>query len=267
MTRLKNLQRGSALVESVILMTVMLPLIFGVAMIGKLIDLRQTSEIAGRYAAWEATVYSQAADGGSATPGQLRSRFFGNTDNALTSRPSEPGSHSLWGEQAGDGATGLAAHADVTIDDSSVAAAFDQHGVGSPTVAMQVGAQAGAAGEVLDGLKGNDWGLNPDGMVRATVGVQVKGHDWLQSSGTDGCGGDGSVVCLQSDSVILADGWSASDDDQARRRVRSLMPASALQPLGDIVSNVGHLPMFKELKKLDGAFGHVDMGVLPEYAQ
>ncbi|MGK0231192.1 MAG: hypothetical protein ACI9US_003869, partial [Gammaproteobacteria bacterium] len=74
-----------------------------------------------------------------------------------------------------------------------------------------------------------------------------------------------SYVCLNSRAVILGDSWSASGDVQAAQRVRSLMPASVLEPIGNAVSVVGNLPLFQELKDLRGAFGHVDMRVLPEY--
>jgi len=47
--------RGSALTEFFFLTIIMLPLFFGIPMIGKLIDLKQTAVQAGRYAAWEAT--------------------------------------------------------------------------------------------------------------------------------------------------------------------------------------------------------------------
>jgi len=67
--------------------------------------------------------------------------------------------------------------------------------------------------------------------------------------------------------VIMADGWSAGSDAQARNRVKSLVPASALEDVGDIMSVVGNFPLFKEMKGLDGALGHVDMTVLPDYAR
>lgn len=259
-------QRGSALVETTVLMGVLIPLVFGVVMIGKLIDLKQTSEQAGRYAAWEATVYPQDSIGGN-RPAALSERFFARQDNAISSRSREAGSNALWGESTTRTDSGWAARTGIAIDESSTDSAYDRHGVGSSTVAMQVGEVAGKSGTVLDGLRGNSWGLENESLVRASVGVQLKSNDWLQPNEGGGCAGSGNFACLQSQSVILADGWSSSNDEQARQRVRSLVPASALQPLGDIISNVGHLPMFKELRQLDGAFGHVDMGVLPEYAR
>lgn len=261
-----NTQRGSALVETAILMVVLIPVMFGVVMIGKLIDLKQTSEQAGRYAAWEATVYPQSGIGG-ARPVAVRERFFGEASNVLSSRFSDAGNNRLWGESAQAADRSWAGKTAVTIDESTAVGNDHQHGIGEPTIAMRVGHAAGSAGTILDGLSGNSWGLSTNALVKSSVGVQVKANEWLASDESQGCGVSGNFACLQSSSIILVDGWSASDDDQARRRVRSLVPASALQSLGDMVSNVGHLPMFKELKKMDGAFGHVDMSVLPEYAR
>ncbi len=262
----KGMENGSALVEATILMVVLVPLLFGVVMIGNLIDLKQTSEQAGRYAAWEATVYPSSGPGGT-RPASVRERFFGDPANTLSSHASEAGTNTLWGESDTSEDRSWAGKTAVSIDESTVLAGNFQHGVGDSTVAMRVGETAGEAGTVLEGLGGNSWGLTSNGLVKSSIGVQVKANEWLSGDGAQDCGANGNVACLQSSSVILVDGWSASSDDQARRRVRSLVPASALQPLGDAVSKVGHLPMFKELKQLDGAFGHVDMGVLPEYAR
>lgn len=258
-------EKGSAMVETAILMVVLIPVIFGTVMVGKLIDLKQTSEQAGRYAAWEATVYPQSGPDG-IKPALVRQRFFGAADNAISSTTQDAGSNTLWGAKDDTQSHGWSEKTGIEIEESSVAGLAYERGVGEASVAMRVGQAAGSSGEILDGLQGNSWGLSTNGLVRAGVSVPVKTNEWLQAGG-QACGSESGYVCLHSKSVILVDGWSASSDDQAKRRVRSLVPASALQPLGDLISNVGRLPMFKELKKLDGAFGHVNMSVLPDYAK
>ncbi|ASJ74658.1 TadE/TadG family type IV pilus assembly protein [Granulosicoccus antarcticus] len=270
MNRLATKQAGSALIETAVLMTVMLPVVFGIVMIGKLIDLKQTSEQAGRYTAWEATVYPQSGQNAIRT-GAVKERFFSAADTPIMTAASDPASNRLWGDAESGDAESIAdrsweGQTDIVIDESSAGGLPDEKGVGSPSIAMRVGQTVGDTGKLLDGLSGNSWGLSTNGLLRAGVGVQVKANDWLAAS-DQACGNEGNFACLHSKSVILVDGWSAANDDKARRRVRSLVPASALQPLGDMVSKVGMLPMFKELKQLDGAFGHVDMSVLPEYAQ
>lgn len=257
-------QRGSALVETTILMVVMLPLVYAVAMIGKLIDLKQNVEQASRYAAWEATVYPASGTGGSA-PQNITQRFFGSPEDLLQSHAVEPGNHSLWGLSDKQHQNHFEANTQVVIDQSSIQAGY-RRDIAQPTTAMRVGQLAGKSGEVLDGLSGNAWGLSADGLLEANVSLELNTGTWL-NAGAGQCGDAASTTCLNSNAVILVDGWSASDDSQARQRVRSLMPASALEPLGDAVSVVGNLPMFGELKGLKNAFGHVDMSVLPAYAK
>lgn len=264
MNKLQREQRGSALVEAAILMMTMLPLIYAVVMLGKLIDLKQTTTQAARYAAWEATVYPAAGPNGAAPLG-ITQRFFGSPDDAIQTQLLEAGSHPLWGVAVASSNNRFETDTRVAINQPSAAAHY-QRDISEPTVAMRVGQLAGKSGEILDGLSGNSWGLSADGLVQATVELEVAGGDWV-TNGEQNCGTEGSSVCLNSSAVILVDGWSSSSDSQARERVRSLMPASALEPLGDAVSIVGKLPMFGELKGLKNAFGHVDMGVLPEYAK
>ncbi len=67
--------------------------------------------------------------------------------------------------------------------------------------------------------------------------------------------------------MILADGWSSGSDRQTARQVRSLVPASAVEPVGKVLSLMGAVPVFEEMKGLKHAFGHVDMNVLPAYVE
>lgn len=260
----RHKQQGSALVEASVLMVVLLPLIYGVVMLGKLIDLKQTTEQASRYAAWESTVYT--ADGShGAAPAGITERFFGEPTASLQTQRVEPGINPLWGNTQTQDANRFEVDTRVAIKSPAITADY-QRDIAEPTVAMSVGEQAGKSGEMLDGLSGNSWGLTANGLVQANVGVQMNSSAWLNAEAT-GCGTDQSSVCLNSRAVILVDGWSASNDAHSEERVRSLMPASAIEPLGNAISLVGNIPMFGELKGLKGAFGHVDMQVLPEYAK
>ena len=60
-TQIAKYQSGSAMLEFTLILGVILPVGLGIAMLGKLTDLQQTTEQAGRYSAWEATVYSRQA--------------------------------------------------------------------------------------------------------------------------------------------------------------------------------------------------------------
>ena len=124
-------EKGSAMVETAILLVVLLPVIFGTVMIGKLTDLKQTSEQAGRYAAWEATVYPQSGPNG-IRPSATRERFFGAADNAISSIASEAGGNSLWGESDTSPGHGWEGRTDIQIDESTAAGLAYERAVGEP---------------------------------------------------------------------------------------------------------------------------------------
>ncbi|MDB4222391.1 pilus assembly protein [Granulosicoccus sp.] len=258
----KHLAKGSALVETTVVLVVMLPLIFALAMVGNLIDLKQNMEQASRYTSWETTVSAEPNE--SISTARIRTRFFSAADAPISSEAQSSTVSSLWGDSEqslGD----LQSASAVVLDQSSVAVLLTENIV-SPTAAMKIGEAAARSGEILDGVSGNSWGLSSSGPSSVSVGAKIKSSAWLPAT-ISGCSQDDSHVCLNSRAVILNDTWSSSGDAQAAQRVRSLMPATVLEPIGNAVSVVGNLPMFQELKDLKGAFGHVDMGVLPEYLE
>jgi hypothetical protein len=255
-----NRCKGNALVETTVLMVVMLPLIFALAFVGDLVDLNQTMEQAARYSSWESTVAAQA-DSSSSTAA-VQERFFTASDQAIASELQSSSVNALWGRS--DSAMGdMQSESAVVLDPASISVALNEN-VTQPTLAMKIGQAAARSGEILDGIRGNSWGLSASGPSSVTVEAKIGASAWLPSSDSE-CSESGTYVCLNSRAVILDDSWSASGDSQAAQRVRSLMPASVLEPIGNAVSVVGNLPLFQELKDLRGAFGHVDMTVLPEY--
>ncbi len=256
-----NRQEGSALTETIILSIAMVPLFFAIPMIGRLADVRQTGEQAARYGAWEATVH--ARDSGGATLARTEERFFRKQDAAIASVAQDLPENNLWGNDREE-ATGLSADTDVRIDLDESAVRAWQYDFTSQPAGAAIGEQAGRVGKLLDGIGDNDWSLESNGLVRSGVEVEVQANSWMPG---DTCSAAQNAGCLNISSVIMADGWSAGSDAQAKNRVKSLVPASALEDVGDIMSVVGNFPLFKEMKGLDGALGHVDMTVLPDYAR
>jgi len=89
------------------------------------------------------------------------------------------------------------------------------------------------AGKLLEGFSGNSWGIEADGLLRSDIDVALQSRGFLSSmQGACQPKADNSseerIVCMQSAGVILADGWGASSDKHAVRRIRSLVPSSAL---------------------------------------
>lgn len=272
-----RVQTGAALVEFYLLLGVIVPIFFGVSMLGKLADLNQTSEQASRYATWEATVYNRAQLL-SQQPDAIETRFFGAADSHLSSlvqNNQASTDNPLWGS-AGGPSTGLREAGDVVRLPDRSASTFYSFDTGKADFAAAAGHAAATLGSILDDFSGNSWGLVADGMLQSSVELPLHTTSLLHASkqpcavanteATDSAQGEeGSAVCVSASGVILADGWSSSGDAQAISRIRSLVPTSILEPVGEAVGSIGGT-VFPELDSLDSAFGHVDMGVLPEYA-
>lgn len=264
-------QSGTALVEFVVVMTVMIPLLFGIPMIGKIIDLKQTTVQASRYSAWETTVSPIGRDVNTSSQ-QMDERFF--SDGAAPIGGAEIGPNTLWGPAvaSGDGSnqtqplTGYQADTAIVVSAGSNSAISSGYDAGvSNGVQYAPGAGKGVAHTVgkfvdvidtTDELFGGDWSMDTDGLVRGEASVQMEGNGWL-----------GPQTITQS-TVIMADNWSVGDATQARDRVRSLVPAGILKPAGQAIGFLGNVPLLKELKYYGedsgrGVFGHVDMEPLP----
>lgn len=250
--------RGSAMTEFYFLTMIMLPLFFGIPMIGKLIDLKQAAVQASRYAAWEATVHSGADEHANA-PAYMQDRFFGDEDALISSAPSEEGHNKLWGDSVHG--TGRGEQSAIRINEATVTATSENVGDGS--VASTIGSAVHTAGNAIGRFSDGKWDLEQNGMVKRTVSLEVQANDWVSTS-LSSCSVNAAYGCLSESAVIMTDGWSSGNDVQAAERVKSLVPASALHKVGKLVSNVGRIPLFEELKDLDDAFGYVTLEPLPQ---
>lgn len=232
-------QCGSALTETIVLMLAVIPLMLAIPMLGHLTDVRQQAVTASRYVAWEGTVGTAPA------AGVVHGRFFPAGDHGSADAP-EPLMKQGMHRVLADGT-------------ASQRAPVSSGGAGSRT-----GERLAAIGEFLDGFSGNEWGLDNEGMGRAEVTVRLREN---RHSGPLQGNCASETDCFIETAVVLGDGWSSADDAQARRRVRSLVPTSTLEPVGKVLAAFGALPVARELRDLKHAFGHVDMQVLSEYEE
>ena len=283
-TQIAKYQSGSAMLEFTLILAVILPVGLGIAMLGKLTDLQQTTEQAGRYSAWEATVYSrQALNDKHITA--VDERFFHAQDSDISSLAASGETsvkkNILWGEptaRAGSlrDLSSVSRAAGTTVESAYT---FD---TGKAKASRISGEAVAAVGGLISDLKGNSWGLVADGLLRSSVDVAVRPTGLLHalhgqcgnhasansaSGNTSEASDKNEHVCVSAAGVILADGWSASSDAQAKSRVRSLVVGSTLTRVGEGLSALLGSILFPELDPLDEAFGHVDMTVLPEYAK
>ncbi len=255
---------GSALTEFVVLMLVLVPMMMGIPMIGKLVDLRQTAVSASRYAAWESTVASNYT-----VASQVETRFFRDPSSVIATNKPLVGKNRLWGESAARESEILSQSGAVHIEDSSANVVALEVNIGSPgsgligKQALKIGDAVSKSGDLLGWAEDTEWGLPGDGLIRAAVQVNVKNNDFLQGM-LSRCGSSAGIyACIRESNSIMVDGWSSGSDTQAANRTRSYVPAVALKPVGDLLSKLGYIPPFKELRDLDDAFGRVDITVLP----
>lgn len=262
----KRRQSGSALTEFAILGTVMIPLFFMMPTLGKMTDVNHSTIQASRYMAWERTV-SDASHKDTATMAtELHNRFFIRPDLHIKTEQGKINSgnaiNPFWkSRQANqDGEK-------KTLVDSRVRDRLyveeEQAGLGSAGTMSRGIAEVG---EVLSGfLPDANWNLEGEGLYIAKVGVDVSNTGLVARSG-DNCAGNNSAeifACINRHNAILVDGWSSFSKSQVEERTRSFVPGAVLRPVGDMLSAAGAIPLVKELKDLDGAFGHVDVDVLP----
>lgn len=274
-------EKGSALVEFSLLLGVLLPLGFGMSMMGKITDLKNTTAQASRYTTWEATVYSRQQLAAQ-QPDAVEARFFEAPEARIESKAPQGdrtrSENPLWGASASS-AQGLRAWANVSRQSQHRVTSRYAFDTGKARATLVTGEIVAAAGKPLSGFKDNSWGIVADGLLRSHVDVAIQPTGLLRgmsgacgtastTSSTSNQGNDNSEsVCIKGAGAILADGWAASGDAQTVSRVRSLVPASTMQRVGEGVGKLLGSVVFPELDPLDKAFGHVDMRALPRYAQ
>lgn len=264
---LRNNQRGSALVESILIIGVLTIFMIGVPMIGSMIDLKQTTIQASRYSAWEKTV-NVDTDG---TAAQIDQRFFRDASAPITTAVNgDVAANALWGASTAptDGRTEqqLSDKARVIISAGSITKSNDFRGdVNSSTARSEGNARMGDNGNVYRSVSrvvttlgrvvspdGWDEG-NPisDGLVRSTVGAKIDSNSMFADAKT-----------INESTSIFIDGWSENDNERIRERVHGFVPTNRLEKVGKYVSYLKVIPMLTDLKHLEKAFGCVKTNIV-----
>jgi len=262
-------QKGGAVVECVVLAIVMVPLFLMIPTLGNLIDLKQSVVQASRYSAWE-----QTANTGMTPPSDVRARFFEDPEVLLTSgQIGTGGANTLWNTNpqamTAQNDSGIV---EAGIDDTVIGISFEDGAgvsftpdVNSGPLSGTIGHATHAAATALGHLSGTEWEFEKNGLLDAGVQISVK-RNWLLSDGIGACDGQQGNThfgCISAHTALVADGWDSAFVDQAADRSRSFVPGTLLSGVGRVVSNLGYLPVTRELKGLKHAFGYVDPTVLP----
>jgi len=264
---------GSALTETFVLCTVMVPLAFTIPMIGKLADMRHTAVQSSRFVAWQ-----EAHDPeGHISQAVLHERFYNSPDSPIQSAvpaAAVSSDNRLWGNASnqslggvgGDGVWEFATYTDQISIKPDQTLPF-RNDSDLPVLASGTSQAIAGAAKVLEFADNTSWDVTTEGIANASVRVKADIGSLLAGF-TSNCSGAGdgateSTLCLQEASSIMVDGWSAGSADEVSRRTRSFVPATVLKPVGEGLAAFGRLPVFKELRSLDDAFGRVDVTVLP----
>lgn len=295
--------RGSALIEFIVLSIAMIPIVFMVPMLGKLIDLRHTTIVAGRYVAWEQAMGS-AKKGISHSSAVVGSRFYSSPEAAIKTidvQDTDAGNVSdgsggigggvnpLWGKVTARESSGSATSfwksfefQDAVVGKSeTLESSLNHASLGG--VAGTVSDSIQSLGSALDFASGVRWDLPGGDYATGEVRVEAQVGNLLtpvssncgvnsQSSGSStggspsGVTGD-STLCFTETTAILTDTWSVPATENVEKSIeehtKAFVPASVLQPVGKFLSLMGRLKVVEELRGLEDAFGYVDAAPLP----
>jgi len=253
-------QQGGALVEFVLVAMVLAPMLILMPTLAKNADVSMATSQAARYGAWEQTVIVK---GGNELATEINNRFYAKSSIGINSSP---------GALAGDDVQ-RAFWGGAGMSDRLFSAG--EEGIGVEVNESSLGGMAGKVesaihkfGSAIGSIvPDSEWDIGGGKLYTVDVGLEIK-DDIFTTEESSGIGCDGTAAeakaCVSQRAAILTDTWGARGPAQVEQRVRSLVPAGALEPFGKVVATVGVLPIFQELKHLDGAFGLVKPDILPD---
>ena len=191
-------QRGQSTIEFVVLTLVLVPLLLFVPLIGKYMDIAQTTAIASRYVAFEGSVRHTSSNGGWKSDSELaqevRRRFFSSSDAPIKTN-----------DTAGD----FNAHRNPLW--------FDHHG----TPLLPVFGSNVTVGTTKDGLTqpfgafySSKFGLSTDNLYTGNVRVQVADIAGLAPF-------DALGLSITRKTALLADPWAASGPASVASKIKA----------------------------------------------
>ncbi len=262
-------QQGNATVETILVATVMVPLLTGIPLVGKMADINNTTAQSSRYLAWEQTV---AAPNNHKSPEllnrEVNNRFFARPDLQIrTDRETltaDEQNNPFW--------TGFGYNEDEEVNRMITLGEGLHTEVRSQTpdsLAGSLSTGITTMGNAMAHLTGGDWNLESQGLYTGSVSIEVAGNS-IFSSGED-CSGEESetvAACVTRSNTIFTDSWDAQNPSMAARRSRTFVPAGALEPVGNTLASIASLvPFLRDIEGLradgNGGFGYVNPNVLP----
>ncbi len=254
-------QKGNALVEFAVGAAVLVPMVFFIPAIGKIGDVNQSTEQAGRYAAWERTVSATDNKSDAVLEKEVRNRFLASPDLLIKSnRDGVSGSvNHYWakGTDQDQHSLMLFSNGENGVEVSST----NQSIPDGPSSTFSEG--IAKAGEMMaDVIPDSQWGLDGKGLYTAFIKSEIDISGLFASDANCSGNGTGNTVCVQKHNAIFVDDWSSGSTGIAEKRTRTMVPAGVFRPVGNGIAVIGKaVPVFKELKRMRNAFGEVDSNI------
>lgn len=235
-------QRGSALIESLLLIGVAAPMLFGMAVMGKYLDIKAAALEASRYAVWERTVWAEGrSDWDDTGPRKSEFQLAEEIGSLILAHPSATVASSrggagnpLWRNRrqerflrgvgiTDEGGRPVAVPGALTSRATKAPASaglVDRFAAG-PLAGDELAGAAAGIGEQLGDLGtecavgvdlGRGLGLGARNFAEAEVAVPTRNF----------FGPAGAELHFTSGAAILSNGWTAFDHETFRRRVDNL---------------------------------------------
>lgn len=222
-----RLQRGQALTEFLVVALALMPLFLLIPMIAKYQDISHSTQLAARYAAFDATIRNDSAAGSWKSETQLadeiRRRFFGNSDAPIKTNDVagnfDAHRNLFW--RGPDGQPLLRNFSDVTV--SFGPAQGSTHGTGFEAVNDMASFDLLAAG----------LGLGSRGIYTANVNVSLTN---LPADLAFYRPFDSINLSMTRSTTLLLDPWTAKSPGEVEGRI---MNSPSIFPAGDLASISG----------------------------
>ncbi|MCU7920997.1 MAG: hypothetical protein KZQ95_21955 [Candidatus Thiodiazotropha sp. (ex Epidulcina cf. delphinae)] len=264
----KTKQKGNATVETILIATVMAPLLGGIPLLGKIADINNTTTQSSRYLAWEQTIAGPSGKTAAQLETEVSNRFFAKPDlhirtdrGALSEDEYDNPMWTGYGYNEEDEVNRL-----VTLGNGLTTHIVNEE---PQSLAGRLSSGIERIGRTMARFSGGEWNIEAQGLYTATVSIDVASNKYLPSGvNCNHQESEDTTVCISRSNAIFVDSWEARNSDHAEARARTFVPAGALEDVGDTIAHIaGAVPFFADIATLesdgDGGFGYVNAEVLP----
>lgn len=270
---MNNNCKGQALIESVIAIgTVLIVVVTLLPLLAKFIEVRQSTDQAARYMAWERTVWFQqapkhtshaATKSNAELEREIHWRFFSDDKNVLSSEDSS--AQKKWkiekniNPMLGTWQTTNNEFTSLMYNEKSNQSNEDKV-VTANVVESGTPGLSGRVGGILSAIDFGGFSVNQKGYYGSSVAYKLAELPGILPF-------DGRFEFnTNSQLYLIGDGWNTSGRDHSVKMVRGLTPSAALDMgfLNKVRNVLGFLPVAREMRTSWLELGKVDTEQVPE---